>query len=426
MRRRLVVVVLAVSSSAALLAGVAHARPPSSAFARGQLLRALSHTSGGAAGELRRATNRSLWLNPKEVVAPAYGENVFRESVAALTELQGAPRGVATSALIVRALHAVASEAVTQARAGNQKLLAAARQDLASAGRLSGSGQYASAGQAAAQAWIMAFRALTGLVSRKVTHVPDSAVVAAATEALGSKTISLAGPSIQSKLPPLTEGGKPEFFFAGAEGCPFCAVERWGMIVALSRFGTFSNLHLIQSETLDFPAVRTFTFYGARYRSAYVAFVPVEVVSNVRRGAGYVHLQHLTKAQKTLVHRFDPPAETPFIDIANRFTSFGSTAPPELLGGMTWTAIADSLTNPSSLAAQAVGGEAEVLTAETCVATGGKPARVCSDPLVQQYEAALPLLDGMGGGCLLGQVGAIGDGVRSQPPRAGEARCHTK
>ena len=41
---------------------------------------------------------------------------------------------------------------------------------------------------------------------------------------------------------PLTSGGKPEMLYIGAEYCPYCAAERWAMIVALSRFGTFSGL----------------------------------------------------------------------------------------------------------------------------------------------------------------------------------------
>src|SRR5712671_6765504 len=45
----------------------------------------------------------------------------------------------------------------------------------------------------------------------------------------------------------LTSGGKPEMLYIGAEYCPYCAAERWAMIVALSRFGTFSGLTTIRS-----------------------------------------------------------------------------------------------------------------------------------------------------------------------------------
>jgi len=32
--------------------------------------------------------------------------------------------------------------------------------------------------------------------------------------------------------------------YIGAEYCPYCAVERWPLIVALNRFGTLTNLGL--------------------------------------------------------------------------------------------------------------------------------------------------------------------------------------
>ena len=40
----------------------------------------------------------------------------------------------------------------------------------------------------------------------------------------------------------LTFDGKPGIFYYGAEYCPYCAAERWPVVVALSRFGTWSNL----------------------------------------------------------------------------------------------------------------------------------------------------------------------------------------
>ena len=36
----------------------------------------------------------------------------------------------------------------------------------------------------------------------------------------------------------LTEAGLPEMLYMGAEYCPFCAAERWAMVMALSKFGT--------------------------------------------------------------------------------------------------------------------------------------------------------------------------------------------
>jgi hypothetical protein len=259
-------------------------------------------------------------------------------------------------------------------------------------------------------------------VSAAATQVPSAALAAAAQQALGSKRIALAGPIIEAGRPPLTLGGKPELLFVGSEGCPFCAVQRWGMIVALSQFGTFSDLALMQSDTKETPAVRSFTFLGSTYQSPYISFVPVEAFSNVPLGFGFAPLQPLDPAERALFRRFDPSTQVPFIDVANRFIRVNSTVQPTLLGAMSWTQIADSLTDPTSVPAQAVAGEAEVLTAELCEATSGNPQSVCSSAVVQEYETALPLLNGKGGGCPTPHAGAA-DRRHGRPPQARPARC---
>ncbi|MBV8714829.1 MAG: DUF929 family protein [Chloroflexi bacterium] len=35
----------------------------------------------------------------------------------------------------------------------------------------------------------------------------------------------------------------------GVEACPFCAVERWALVLALSQFGHFDHLSLSQSAS---------------------------------------------------------------------------------------------------------------------------------------------------------------------------------
>jgi hypothetical protein len=123
------------------------------------------------------------------------------------------------------------------------------------------------------------------------------------------------------------------------------------------------------------------------------------VWSNVPKGFGFARLQPLTPSEQGLLRRFDPPGQTPFIDVANRFISINSTVDPSLIAGRSWTQLAGSLTDPSSISTQAIAGEAEVLSAQLCEATGGNPQSVCSSAVVQQYEAALPTLTGSGGSC---------------------------
>ena len=73
-------------------------------------------------------------------------------------------------------------------------------------------------------------------VIREVTTVSPAVADAVGT---GSAT---AAPKAISGAPALTENGLPRIFYAGAEYCPFCAAERWPLVVALSRFGTFTGL----------------------------------------------------------------------------------------------------------------------------------------------------------------------------------------
>ena len=84
---------------------------------------------------------------------------------------------------------------------------------------------------------------------------------------------------------PLTSGGKPEVLYLGGEYCPYCAAQRWAMINALSRFGTFSGLTTTHSSSTDVDAnTPTWTFYKSTYKSNYLVFTPVEEYTNYRIG----------------------------------------------------------------------------------------------------------------------------------------------
>ncbi len=76
-----------------------------------------------------------------------------------------------------------------------------------------------------------------------------------------------------------TAGGPPlpVVFFYGAEFAPYPAVQRWPLILALSRFGTFTQLGVMQSSaTTAFASLSTFTFWNVRYSSKYVILESVE------------------------------------------------------------------------------------------------------------------------------------------------------
>ena len=184
---------------------------------------------------------------------------------------------------------------------------------------------------------------------------------------------------------PLTSGGKPEVFYIGAEFCPYCALEQWGLVVALSRFGTFAGLRTVHSSSTDvYPNTPTWTFYGSSYTSRYLTFTAVEQASNVPDASaplGYVPLQSPTAGQQALLRKYDPERSIPFVDIGNKYVISGASASPQVLADKSWAQIASSLHDPSSPVAQAVNGTANYITAAICKVTNNQPVTACT-PIV--------------------------------------------
>lgn len=185
---------------------------------------------------------------------------------------------------------------------------------------------------------------------------------------------------------PLTgPSGHPEVFYMGAEYCPYCAAERWPMIIALSRFGTFTGLKTTSSSSSDiYPNTPTFTFHGATYTSQYVDFVSVETTDRNQNP-----LESPTSAQQALVNQYDTSGSIPFVDFGNRYAFSGAMYLPDVLGGMSWKAVADSLAQPTSPQAKAILGSANLITAAVCKLTADQPATVCSSSTIQNIEKTL-------------------------------------
>jgi hypothetical protein len=235
-------------------------------------------------------------------------------------------------------------------------------------------------------------------VVAKTTHVPMSVL-----DKIGVSTSGVTPPRpvTSSSVPELTSGSKPEIFYEGADFCPFCAAERWAMVVALSHFGTFSNLHVTESAAGDvYPRTHTFTFYKSRYSSPYLAFVPVETNTNQLVNGTYPVLQVPTKAEDAIFNEFEKypylpkgsQPSIPFVDIANRYIVIGSEFDPQVLQGLTWGSIAGSLSLPSSTPAKDIGAASNYLTAAICQVTHDKPAEVCSSPFVSKALASMAKL----------------------------------
>lgn len=185
---------------------------------------------------------------------------------------------------------------------------------------------------------------------------------------------------------PLTGAtGKPQVLYIGAEYCPYCAAERWAIIVALGRFGTFSGIQTTTSSSNDvYPDTPTFTFRSATYTSSYIDFRAVETSDRNQQP-----LQTPTAAEQAMWTRFDPAGSIPFIDFANQYAMAGATYLPDILSGASWQAIASEVQDQNSAQAKAIVGSANLMTAAICKATTDKPASICSSQMIQDLQKKL-------------------------------------
>jgi hypothetical protein len=214
--------------------------------------------------------------------------------------------------------------------------------------------------------------ALPASVGKNVTTVPSSAL-----DAVGTGTVPTGAHLVKAiSGPPLTNAGKPEMLYIGAEFCPYCAAMRWPMAVALSRFGELSPLHGIHSASNDVdPNTATLTFYKTTFTSDHLTFTPVENETRT-----HAPLQNTTKAQTALWKQYEPSGQLgyPFIDFGNKYVITGPLFDPAVLKGLTWQQIAAQLRDPSTTVGKSVLGAANFITAAICKTTGGQPGNICN------------------------------------------------
>ncbi|MGZ0145852.1 DUF929 family protein [Kribbella sp. WER1] len=236
---------------------------------------------------------------------------------------------------------------------------------------------------------------------KKTATGPSGTLDPAQVTALGSipdstfSTVGSAGvttaPSAINNAPALTANGKPKVLYIGAEYCPFCAAERWPVVVALSRFGTFKDLGTTHSASADVhPNTPSLSFHGSTYTSQYLTFTGVETTTNEVQGNSYKPLDTPSAEDQATLQKYDnvpyvdkeSAGSIPFIDIGNKFIGSGATYSPDVLAGKTQAQIVDALKDPSSPITKAVIGSANVYTAAICKITNNQPANVCTSEAV--------------------------------------------
>jgi hypothetical protein len=235
--------------------------------------------------------------------------------------------------------------------------------------RLAGGGKKTATGPSGA--------ADAGLITA-LSSIPDATFATVGTDGVKAAPSAITAPA-------LTAGGKPKVLYIGAEFCPYCAAERWPVTVALSRFGTFSNLGTTHSASADvFPNTPTLSFHGATYTSQYLSFTGVETKTNEPEGNDYKALDTPTAEDAQTFETYNKPpyvesdGSIPFIDLGGKYLGSGATYSPDVLAGKTQAQVADALKDPSSPIAKAVDASANVYTAAICKLTNNQPTKVCS------------------------------------------------
>jgi hypothetical protein len=231
-----------------------------------------------------------------------------------------------------------------------------------------------------------------------------SAIVVRRLQDVPPATIAAVGRGDATRLPraidaePLTEGGKPLVLYIGSEYCPFCAAERWALVQALSRFGTFTGLKATSSSSADaYADTPTLSFDGETYSSPYVAFDGVELRGRELEGGQYPELERLTPERQRVFDTFSAPpyvpaqsaGAIPFIDFGGRYISTGATYDPAVLAGKSHDEIAAALADPDDPIARAVIGTANTMTAAICSLTGQQPASACDVDAIRAIQSSL-------------------------------------
>ena len=220
--------------------------------------------------------------------------------------------------------------------------------------------------------------------------------------------VDLIPPQVVADQPAPAVGGKAAVLVVGAEFCPFCAAERWPVVIALSRFGRFTVLHDASSATQSvFPGTATFSFRNARYTSALVAFTGIELYSDqIGPDGSFTQTTSLSASQAAAVGRnsagrVPSGATIPFVDVGGRMVATTSAFSPALLTGQSQAQIASLAAqlpprlDPSAAASgvpptgQAIIAAANQLTAGICMSTRQLPAAVCRSKGVRAADVSL-------------------------------------
>ena len=192
-------------------------------------------------------------------------------------------------------------------------------------------------------------------------------------------------------------GKPPVLLYVGADFCPYCASQRWGLLLTLVRFGRLTGVHYMLSSASDvYPNTATFTFQFSRYTSPYLRFQAIETADRDQQP-----LMPMTPEANGLFQTYDVPPYAhfsygiPFVYLNGAYLLTVPMISPASLQGLSWEQIAAQLADPRSALFKAAMPQVNLLSAAICRVDGHQPARICASPGVIAADGSLSGLAGM-------------------------------
>jgi hypothetical protein len=175
-------------------------------------------------------------------------------------------------------------------------------------------------------------------------------------------------------------GGHPEVLYVGGEFCPNCAATRWSLAIALSRFGTLSDL---KQTTSSEGSLATLSFQGSSYTSQYI-----DAVLKENEGQNHEEIDKLTSSEQSLFSSVGQNGY-PFIDFGGKWAQVGTLLNPNDFSGKSHDDVVKAIGDPNSKLGKEIRAGADVYTAIICETTNNQPSDVCSSQGVKAAESAL-------------------------------------
>ena len=236
----------------------------------------------------------------------------------------------------------------------------------------------------------LAAAAATAAPAGPTTAVQEVRVPAADLENVGIPG-GVSAPVLLPRQPVLTAEGKVEVAYVGGSWCPYCALGNWPLQVALSQFGTFTQLGspVSSSPTDIYPGLKSWSFTGAHYVSKYFKLDAFETPRNGFQNGSVSYPPGLN----ALMKKYDrapytqSPGSIPFTDLGDHFLVLGSPSSVTPLLHLSQAQVSADLREPNSAVARSVDGAANYLVAAMCLTPGASSTPICASKFAHRIDA---------------------------------------